>query len=196
MQKNIVNEVKQWLPDIDACQVELLNNSIEEKHQQKLEQIKEKIYTWARTVLEDAKLPSTAQEAKSIIHKYDASSDEGCALNVLIELESMQTSIQNKDSNTTAITSMKLFDALWNHAIAIHQQPEQENLEGDDNRDSEDNLLAAYHDDEENIKHYQKTINELSKKYPHCNINALRLLASTRLNVTKQQLDDLEITPQ
>ena len=192
MQQNIINEVQQWLPDMDPCEIELDSSSVEKECQQALNQITEKIQGWAMSILENANLPSAPNEAKALLRKYDPASDEGCAMQIVIEIDALQASVRNTDSNTAAITGMKLFEAIWNRAITkVPQQKRNTNIQTNKN-----NLLLNQDESEENIQLYQATINELKAKYPHCNINALRLLASTRLNVTKQQLDDLDIRPQ
>lgn len=193
MQQNAISEVQQWLPEIDPCQIELANGSVEGGYRQNLNQITEKIRTWAMDVLEKANLPSAPNEAKALLEKYDVDSNEGCALHVVIELDAMDASIHNTDANTAAITGMKLFEAIWQHAVTTMHQGNADKKESKEN-------MQLYQDtvqeNEENLQLYQDTINELKKKYPHCNVNALRLLASTRLNVTKQRLDDLNISPQ
>lgn len=194
MQQNIIKEVLQWLPEIDPCKIELDSSSAEKNFRQDINKITEKIHTWAISILEKANLPSTSHEAKPLLTKYDPISDEGCALNIVIELDAMQASIRNTDSNTAALTGMKLFEAIWNRAITKMYEPKQDSKNQQDK--PKDSLLATSKENKDNIKLYQKTINELKVKYPHCNVNALRLLASTRLNVTKQQLDDLRISPQ
>ncbi len=195
MQDNVIKEVPQWLPEIDPCQIELANGSVEESYCQDLNEITEKVRTWAMDVLEKANLPSAANEAKALLGKYDVNSSKGCALHAVIELDAMDASIHNTDANTAAIASMKLFEAIWQHTVTKMYQPDQNTKENDAAK--KDNLLPTNQEEnEDNIKLYQNTINDLKKKYPHCSVNALRLLASTRLNVTKMQLDDLNITPQ
>lgn len=195
MQDNVIREVQQWLPEIDPCQIDLANGSVEEGYCQDLNEITEKIRTWAMDVLEKANLPSAANEAKALLGKYDVSSSKGCAMRIIIELDAMDASIHNTDANTATIASMKLFEAIWQHTITKMHQPDQNTKENDAAK--KENLLPTNQEEnEDNIKLYQDTINELKKKYPHCSVNALRLLASTRLNVTKMQLDDLNITPQ
>ncbi len=192
MQQYILSEVQQWLPEIDACQIDLENSSVEKQHHQELTQIIENLLNWATTILEKANLPSTSHEAKALLNKYSHTSDEGCALHIVIELDALQASLRNIDSNTAAISGMKLFETIWKRAITTKHQPKQES----NTKQKKDNLLSTSQESEENLKLYQKTINELKTKYPHCNVNALRLLASTRLNVTKQKLDDLGISPE
>ena len=57
-------------------------------------------------------------------------------------------------------------------------------------------ILNKASNDELEIETYSAAINALKKKYPHCTINALRLLLSNKLNVSKQRLDDLDIRPE
>ena len=189
MEQNAINEVTQWLPDLDPCEIDLSMDSIEDTYHKNLINITENIHAWAISVLEKASLPIASNEVNTLIDKYDISSDEGCALHILVELDAMRSSLKNTDANTSVITGMKVFEAIWKRAITKYHQT-------DTQTEQQETDEAVSSDSEENIALYQKTIDELNKKYPHCSINALRLLASTRLNVTKQQLDDLGISPQ
>ena len=190
MQQQAHSNLQQWLPEINPCKIELESSSAEKFFRQEIDEVIEKIHAWATSILEKANLPSTSHEAKELLGKYDTSSNEGCALHVVIELDAMQASIRNTDANTAAITGMKLIETIWKRELVKINQPNQRHSK------QKNDLLANQEGSEENIELYQETINELKRKYPHCNVNALRLLASTRLNVTKQQLDDLNITPQ
>ena len=80
MQQNAIGEILGLLPEIDPCQIELANGSAEEGNRQELTKITEKIHSWAISVLEKANLPSSPNEVKELLEKYDDSSDEGCAL--------------------------------------------------------------------------------------------------------------------
>ncbi len=194
MEQNAINEIAQWLPEIDPCQIDLTSGPSDNEYHKQLTSITEDIHAWAISILEKASLPIASNEVNTLIDKYDISSDEGCALHVLVELDAMRTSLKQTDANTAVITGMKVFEAIWKRAIAkIHQTTPQEEDRGPIHESTNEiNEVGS----EENIVLYQETIDELNKKYPHCSINALRLLASTRLNVTKQQLDDLGISPQ
>ena len=187
MQQNTLNEIQQCLPEINPCKLELTSSSVEEDYRKKLNQITESIHSWAISVLDKAKLPAAPDKAKGLLKKYDADSDEGYALRSVIEIDACMASINNIDAQTSVLTAMKLFEALWRCAAAKIPQPSPQD---------DEQIDASKKESAEDIKLYQDTINELKKKYPHCNVNALRLLASTRLGVTKQQLDDLEISPQ
>lgn len=194
MDQNAINEVAQWLPDLDPCEIDLSTSPTEENYQIQLIDITENIHAWAISVLEKASLPIASNEVNTLIDKYDVSTDEGCALHILVELEAMRTSLKNTDANTAVITGMKVFEAIWKRAIAkYHQTAIQDNEQETEYENAEAIDEGNKYED---IALYQETIDELNKKYPHCSINALRLLASTRLNVTKQQLDDLGISPQ
>lgn len=193
MDQNAINEVAQWLPDLDPCEIDLSMDSIEDTYNKYLINITENIHAWAISVLEKASLPIASNEVNTLIDKYDISTDEGCALHILVELDAMRSSLKNADANTSVITGMKVFEAIWKRAIAKFHQTDTQTDTQTEQQETDETVSS---DSEENIALYQETIDELNKKYPHCSINALRLLASTRLNVTKQQLDDLEISPQ
>jgi hypothetical protein len=61
---------------------------------------------------------------------------------------------------------------------------------------SVEEILNKASNDELEIDTYSAAMNALKKKYPHCTVNALRLLLSNKLNVSKQRLDDLDIRPE
>lgn len=192
-QKNIYG-VKQWLPELVPCQIDLTSPSVEHKYQEELINITENIHAWAISVLEEASLPITSNEINTLIDKYDVSTDEGCALHILLELSALRASIKNTDPGTAIIAGMKIIEALWQNNITNINKQENELREQES--EIKDQNTRKNSIDEEDIALYQETIDELNKKYPHCSINALRLLTSTRLDVTKQELDELDISPQ
>ena len=197
MQQNLITKIREYLPEID---VNALSFDIDEHpYENDLDQSIENIKIWSHTVLEKAKLPIAVSEAKALTTKYGLETNEGCALQMVVELDAVNKSIENKDASTAALASMKLFEAVWHSSIlrdandsGIHRTSKKEAKASD----ATPNKISDKKSPDQKLKHYQKTINDLRDKYPHCNVNALRLLAATRLNVSKQELDDLEISPQ
>ena len=196
MQQDIVKAIHSYLPEINASE---LNFDIEQGEQaftNDLGQFTEKIQAWSHTILEKAKLPTAPSEARALTTKYSMESNEGCALHMVIELDSINKSLEQNDATTVALASMKLVDAIWHSSI--FRADEQAVILNDKKEPTSkiQKSTSSQNDNEETIALYQRTINDLKEKYPHCNVNALRLLASTRLNVGKQELDDLDITPE
>lgn len=196
MQQDTINKVKNWLPDINPCDIDFQNSFDEDADLLAVDQAIDYIRLWAESILTTANVPATANEAGSLIERFDPTSDEGCALRMIIELDAMQASINNSDAHTAAITGMKLFEAIWRRKLNKLRQQRAAEAASKKTGINKKLVFEAPEESDENLQLYQKTINELKKKYPHCNVNALRLLASTRLNVTKQQLDELDISPQ
>ncbi len=197
MQQTLITKIREFLPEIDVN--ELSFNSDEHPYENDLDHSIENIKIWSHTTLEKAKLPIAVSEAKALTTKYGLNTNEGCALQMVVELDAVNKSIENQDASTAALASMKLFEAVWHSSIlrdtndsGIHKKSKKD----DKNADVKPKNTSDKKSADQKLKHYQKTINDLKEKYPHCNVNALRLLAATRLNVAKQELDDLEITPQ
>jgi len=204
VQENIAIKIREYLPEINANDISFDDNS-SLPYAKDLTKFTESIQTWSHTILEKAKLPTVAHEAKALIAKYGIESNEGCALRMVIELDAVNSSVENHDASTAALASMKLLEAVWHSSIFqitdnINITKSNTNLidanSGSQSEPPKQNLTPAQQENDKNRKLYQDTINDLKDKYPHCNVNALRLLAATRLNVGKQELDDLDITPE
>lgn len=197
MQQNLAMKIREYLPEINADEI-IFDEKNVNPYEQDLNQFTESIQTWSHTTLEKAKLPTTAHEAKALVTKFGLDKDEGCALRMVIELESMQKSLEHQDATTAALASMKLLESVWSSSIF---KPADQPSTSAATSTKAPVVTPTTNKDQTNDKPsgkqlYQETINELKEKYPHCNINALRLLAATRLNVGKQELDDLDITPE
>ena len=197
MQQNLIPKIREYLPEIDVN--DLIFDNDEHPYENDLDHSIESIKIWSHTILEKAKLPIAVSEAKALTTKYGLDTNEGCALQMVVELDAVNKSIENQDASTAALASMKLLDAVWHSSIlrdtndsGIRKTPKKDATNSDIARKN----TSVEKSTDQKLKHYQKTINDLKEKYPHCNVNALRLLAATRLNVSKQELDDLDISPQ
>ena len=204
IQQNIAMKIREYLPEINANDISFDDNS-SLPYEKDLNQFTENIQIWSHTILEKAKLPTAAHEAKALITKYGLECNEGCALRMVLELDAVNRSLEIRDASTAALASMKLLEAVWHSSVfqvESNQDAIQESTSSVDVKSSLPNqtpardVTPAQAENDKNTKLYQSTINELKDKYPNCNVNALRLLAATRLNVSKQELDDLDIKPQ
>ena len=199
MQQNIAKKIREYLPEINVNEISFDADKSNQPYEKDLNQFTENIQIWSHTILEKAKLPTLAHEAKALSIKYGLESNEGCALRMVIELDAINSSLENQDAGTAALASMKLLEAVWHSSIFRsedgHNAPKV-NANVTVNSPAGSSPTITKTKDDNNKKLYQDTINDLKDKYPHCNVNALRLLAATRLNVSKQELDDLDITPQ
>ncbi len=198
MQQNIAIKIREYLPDINATEISLDEKNTQ-AYEKDLNQFTENIQIWSHTVLEKAKLPTVVNEAKALANKYGLDSDEGCALRMVIELDAINSSLELHDAGTAALASMKLLESVWYSSIfrvesqaSSTKTPNTVNTAAPVTPTSKMTQTSK----DNNMQLYQETINCLKEKYPHCNVNALRLLAATRLNVSKQELDDLDITPE
>ena len=198
IQQNIAMKIREYLPEINANDISFDDSSLL-PYEKDLSQFTENIKIWSHTVLEKAKLPTAAHEAKALTTKYGLDCNEGCALRMVIELDAVNSSLQIRDASTAALASMKLLEAVWHSSVfQVGGSPAtiQEDTKPVSTQSNTSSPAITEVDNENNNNLYQSTINDLKDKYPHCNINALRLLAATRLNVSKQELDDLDIKPE
>lgn len=197
IQQHLANKIREYLPEIHAEDLSF-DEGQAQPHFNDVKSFTESIQTWSHTVLEKQKLPTLAHEAQPLINKYSIETDEGCALRMVVELNVINTSLKNKDAGTAALASMKLLDHIWNSSIFRIDQATSTAKESSATKNApiKETSTSKKISTEPDKHKYQETINSLKDKYPHCNVNALRLLAATRLNVTKQELDDLEITPE
>ena len=145
---------------------------------------------WAHHVLSDASLPTEINALQARLDNIDEGSSEWYAGNSLLQSFTLRSALESGDQATTILLGFLLADFRWQGHFAqdreqllIDQQSVEEILQNSDSEDLE-------------IESYNAAMNALSKKYPHCTINALRLLLSNKLNVSKQRLDELDIRPQ
>ena len=196
MQQNLTNKVYKYLPELNVNEISFETD--EQPYTEDLQQFTENIQIWSNTVLEKAQLPTAVSEAKALTTKYGLDSNEGCALQMVVELDAVTKSVENQDAATAALASMKLLEAVWHSSIFRNDSDSDIHKVKDKTATKTTTSIsdtAVKKETDDKIKQYQNTINELKENYPHCNVNALRLLAATRLNVTKQELDELNITP-
>ncbi|QMU61910.1 MAG: hypothetical protein GKR92_09450 [Gammaproteobacteria bacterium] len=196
MQQQIAMKIREYLPEINASEINFDEKDLQ-PYEDNLKQFTESILTWSHTILEKAKLPTLAHEAKPLVNKYSIDSDEGCALRMVIELDALNSSLANRDAGTAALASMKLLENVWYSSIFkidAKQNTKRVKKSATTNSPVVSKTKQTTNDSSQQL--YQETINNLKDKYPHCNVNALRLLAATRLNVSKQELDDLDISPE
>ena len=197
MHQHIEKKIREYLPEINAKELSF-DNTDSHPYENNLKQFSENILIWSHTILEKSKLPTLAHEAKPLTHKYSVESDEGCALRIVVELDALKSSVENRDAGTAALASMKLLENVWYSSIFRMEDALGSSIisKNTSTVTTSNASHSATTKDDENIQLYQETINNLKSKYPHCNVNALRLLAATRLNVSKQDLDDLDIRPE
>ncbi len=145
---------------------------------------------WAHHILKDASLPTEINALQARLDTIEEGSTEWFAGNSLLQSFTLRSALQGGDQATTILLGFLLADFRWQgHFAATREQQLKD-------QKSVEEILSTSDSQELEIESYNAAMNALSKKYPHCTINALRLLLSSKLNVSKQRLDELDIRPQ
>ena len=144
---------------------------------------------WAREILDKAGLPVEIGKLQSKLDSLEEGSSEWYAGNSLLQSFTLRSALENGDQATTILLGFLLADFRWqgHFAESREQQLADKKLV--------EEILSESSDEELEIESYRAAINALQKKYPHCSVNALRLLLCNKLNVSKQHLDELDIRP-
>ena len=145
---------------------------------------------WAHHILKDAGLPTEINALQARLDTIKESSSAWYAGNSLLQSFTLRSALDSGDQATTILLGFLLADFRWQGYFA----QDREQLLKD--QKSVEEILNKASNDELEIETYGAAMNALKKKYPHCTINALRLLLSNKLNVSKQRLDDLDIRPE
>ena len=145
---------------------------------------------WAHHVLKDASLPTEINALQARLDRIEEGSAEWYAGNSLLQSFTLRSALDSGDQATTILLGFLLADFRWQGHFAENR----EQLLKD--QKSVDEILNNTNSEDLETESYTAAMNALSKKYPHCTINALRLLLSNKLNVSKQRLDELDIRPQ
>ena len=145
---------------------------------------------WAHHILKDAGLPTEINALQARLDTIEEVASAWYAGNNLLQSFTLRSALESGDQATTILLGFLLADFRWQGYFAAHR----EQLLKD--QKSVDEILNKASNDELEIDTYSAAINALKKKYPHCTVNALRLLLSNKLNVSKQRLDDLDIRPE
>lgn len=144
---------------------------------------------WAREVLSKAGLPVDIGKLQAQLDNLEEGSSSWYAGNSLLQSFTLRSALENGDQATTILLGFLLADFRWQGHFAEIQEQQLA-----DKKLVEEILSEADNEDLE-IESYRAAINALQKKYPHCSVNALRLLLCNKLNVSKQHLDELDIRP-
>ena len=148
---------------------------------------------WAETLLKDQNYSTKLDQLQSSLDDIDEDSSAWLAANSLLQCHTLRSAISRDDYLTATLIGFQLADFRWqayfaqvNERELADQKLVEDILQSEESADLETEIEIAS---------YQAAINTLSKKYEHCNVNALRLLLANQLGVSKQRLDDLDITP-
>lgn len=144
---------------------------------------------WARDVLHRAGLPEDINKLQVKLDEIEEGSSAWYAGNSLLQSFTLRSALENGDQATTLLLGFLLVDFRWQgHVAELREQSVADEKLVDE-------ILNDEHDQELEVESYRAAINALQKKYPHCTVNALRLLLCNKLNVSKQRLDELDIRP-
>ena len=144
---------------------------------------------WARGVLDKAGLPVEINKLQAKLDTIEEGSSAWYAGNSLLQSFTLRSALENGDQATTILLGFLLADFRWQGYFA--QNREQQLAD----KKLVEEILSQPDNEELEAESYRAAINALQKKYPHCTVNALRLLLCNKLNVTKQRLDELDIRP-
>ena len=148
---------------------------------------------WAEALLKEQNYSTKVNELQSSLDQLDEHSSAWLAANSLLQSHTLRSAISRSDHSTSTLISFQLADFRWQaHFAQISEREMADQKLVEDILKSEE---SADLEVEIEVASYQAAINTLRKKYAHCNINALRLLLANQLGVSKQRLDDLDITP-
>ena len=145
---------------------------------------------WAHHILKDAGLPTEINALQARLDTIKEGSSSWYAGNSLLQSFTLKSALDSGDHATTILLGFLLADFRWQGYFA---QEREQMLQ--DQKSVED-ILNKTTEDELEIETYSAAMNALKKKYPHCTVNALRLLLANKLNVSKQRLDELDIRPE
>ena len=150
----------------------------------------QEVDNWAREVLKAANLPVEINALQEKLETIDEGSTAWYAGNSLLQGFTLRSALESGDQATTILLGFLLADFRWQGYFA----EDREQLMKD--QQLVDEILNETNSEELEIESYRAAMNALKKKYSHCSINALRLLLSNKLNVSKQRLDELDISPE
>ena len=144
---------------------------------------------WAREILSKAGLPVEIGKLQSKLDSLEEGTSEWYAGNSLLQSFTLRSALENGDQATTILLGFLLADFRWqgHFAETREQQLADKKLV--------EEILSDSNEEDLEVESYRAAINALQKKYPHCSVNALRLLLCNKLNVSKQRLDELDIRP-
>lgn len=136
---------------------------------------------WAHHILKDAGLPTEINALQARLDTIKEGSSSWYAGNSLLQAFTLRSALDSGDQATTILLGFLLADFRWQGYFA----QDREQLLKD--QKSVDDILSKANNDELEIETYSAAINALKRKYPHCTLNALRLLLSNKLNISKQR---------
>jgi len=145
---------------------------------------------WAHHILKDDGLPTEINALQARLDTIKEGSSSWYAGNSLLQSFTLRSAMESGDQATSILLGFLLADFRWQGYFAQEREQQLQDQK------SVDEILNKASDNELEIETYSAAMNALKKKYPHCTINALRLLLSNKLNVSKQRLDDLDIHPE
>ena len=145
--------------------------------------------SWARNILSKAGLPVDIGELQTKLDGLEEGSSTWYAGNSLLQSFTLRSALENGDQATTILLGFLLADFRWQGHFAENREQQLAD------KKLVEEILNESDNEELEAESYRAAINALQNKYPHCSVNALRLLLCNKLNVSKQRLDELDIRP-
>ena len=166
--------------------------SVADPHRDDLEKFLHTNDEWATQILREHRISVDIAHIQQHIDQLEDGSELWFAANSLLQTHTLRTALARNDICTAILLGLQLSEFRWQADGA--QQREQEAL---DQKLVEEILKESGDDIDQNLEiaGFNAAIDALHKTYPHCNLNALRLLLANKMNVSKQRLDDLDIRP-
>ena len=163
---------------------------IRDPNSQILEESLNEADNWASGVLKSAKLPSSIKELQKEFNKIDEGTTTWYAANSLLQSYTLKSALDDGDHATAILLGFLLADFRWQGQFAEHREQFLA-----DEKVVEEILNNVDDAKEVEIETYTAAITTLKEKYPHCTVNALRILLAKNLGISKNRLDELNIKP-
>ena len=164
--------------------------NIKDPNIQILEESLNEADNWAKDLLDSANLPSKVKDLQKKFDGIEHGASTWYAANSMLQSFTLRSALQDGDQATAILLGFLLADFRWQGQFAEHR----EQFFADEKMVEE--ILNNVDDAEEvEAQTYRAAINSLKEQFPHCTVNALRILLAKNLGVNKDRLDELDITP-
>lgn len=145
---------------------------------------------WAKDLLKSAKLPAGLKELQKEFDNIDEETPTWYAANSLLQSHTLRSALEKGDHATAILLGFLLADFRWQGQFAEYREQFLA-----DEKIVEEILNNVDDAKEVEIETYNAAIKTLKEKYPHCTVNALRILLAKNLGISKSRLDELNIKP-
>ena len=165
--------------------------SINDPSGQLLEESLNESDNWASDLLASANLPSKVEDLQKKLDDIEEGTSSWYAANSLLQSFTLRSALEEGDQATSILLGFLLADFRWQGQFAEYREQSLA-----DEKVVEEILNNVEDAKEVEIQTYCAAITALKEKYPHCTVNALRILLAKNLGVSKDRLDELDIAPE